>query len=208
MFIRSTTIDGDPRRIDEAIAFVRQHVLPAVPRLPGSLGTLLLVNRVDGRTVTCTGWRSAAALRDSVDALGSARDKTARILGGAATVEHWEVAERLRLRRAEAGFAARWTRLQIRPADVDMLVETFRTSAAPALSLLPGFCGTALLVDRPAGRAVTSVTCDSRRSLEDGRREAARTRQVLLDKADAVAVEVVESEVALAAFYQPPNPTS
>ena len=38
MFVRATTIHADHGRLDEGIAFVRDHVMPATDELDGSVG--------------------------------------------------------------------------------------------------------------------------------------------------------------------------
>lgn len=198
MFIRSTIIDGDPRRVDDAITYVRDTVVPFVSGLEGTLGLSMLVNRSRGRTITSTAWRSEAAMHDSLDVLAAIRDECARIMGGPATPEQWTVAERDRVRAPEPGFGNRSTRLAFDPADTDLLVDTYRTTTIPALHLLPGYCGAVLLVDRDQGRAVSSVTFESRAHLEASRRAAAEIRQTSVEKAHARAGEVVESEIVVA----------
>lgn len=198
MFFRSTSIDADPRRLDDGIAFVRDQVGPFVAGLDGNLGVLMLVNRLNGRTVVTTAWGSAPALHDSLDAVGAVRSQAARILGGQARVESWEVPELHHVRRTRPGMGDRSTRVQVDPDDVDLLVDTFRTTSVPALSLLPGFCAATLQVDRASGAAISSVTYGSWDALEDSRRQVAEIRRASLEKAHARAVEVVESEVAVA----------
>lgn len=198
MFIRSTIIDGDPRRIDDAITYVRDTVVPFVASLEGTLGLSMLVNRSTGRTITSTAWRSEEAMRDSLDMLASIRDEGARIMGGRALPEQWTVAERDRVRAPEPGFGNRSTRLSFDPADTDLLIDTYRATSIPALRLLPGYCGAVLLVDRDEGKAVSSVTFDSRDSLEASRRGAAEIRQTSVEKAHAKAIEIVECEIVIA----------
>lgn len=198
MFFRSTVIDADPRRIDDGIHFVRDEVVPFVGRFDGNLGVLMLVNRVTGRTVVTTAWGSAPALRDSLDALGVVRSQTARLLGGEARVEQWEVPELHRVRHTEPGMGDRSTRVQVVPADMDLLIDTYRTTSVPALSLVPGFCSTTLMVDRASGIAVSSVTFESRDAMEDSRRQAAEIRRASLEKAHARAIEVLEAQLVVA----------
>lgn len=198
MYIRSTIIDGDPRRVDDVITYVRDTVVPFVAGLEGTLGLSMLANRSTGRTITSTAWRSEAAMQDSLDVLAAIRDEGARIMGGTATPEQWTVAERDRARAPEPGFGNRSTRLKFDPGDADLLVDAYRATTIPALHLLPGYCGAVLLIDREKGKAVSSVTFDSRAHLEASRRAAAEIRQASVEKAHARAVEVVETEIVLA----------
>lgn len=92
----------------------------------------------------------------------------------------------------------RSTRVQVVPADMDLLIDTYRTTSVPALSLVPGFCSTTLMVDRASGIAVSSVTFESRDAMEDSRRQAAEIRRASLEKAHARAIEVLEAQLVVA----------
>jgi hypothetical protein len=203
VYFRSTMIDGDPRRIDDGIHFVRDQVVPFIARIEGSLGVMMHVDRVSGRTVTTSAWGSAPAMHDSLDVLTAIRSQAARLLGGPAQVESWEVPEMHRVHRSAVGCGNRSTRIQVLPRDVDLLIDIYRTTAVPDLSLIPGFCGTALMVDRGTGTCVAWVEFEDRPALEDSRRQATEIRQVVLEKAHARAVEVLETEVAVADLHVP-----
>ena len=64
MFARVTTVgfEGAP---DEAVAYVREQVLPAVQGLSGFRGLYHLVDRQRGKALGITLWETAAALRAS-----------------------------------------------------------------------------------------------------------------------------------------------
>jgi hypothetical protein len=203
VYFRSTTVDGDPRRIDDGIRFVREQAEPFAARLPGNLGMLMQVDRPAGRSITTTAWGTAQAMADSFDVLTAIRSQASRLLGGPAQVESWQVPEMHRVRHSQPGCGHRSTRIQVMPRDVDLLIDIFRTTAVPALSLIAGFTGTTLLVDRATGTAVSWVEFDDRRSMEDSRRQATEIRQVALEKAHGRAVEVVETEVVVAGLHVP-----
>jgi hypothetical protein len=203
VYFRSTVIEADPRRLDDGIRFVREQAQPFVARIDGSLGMMMQVDRVSGRTVTTTAWGTAKAMQDSYNVLTAIRSQAARLLGGSAEVEEWEVPEMHRVTRSQVGFGHRATRVQVMPRDVDLLVDTYRTTAVPAMSLIPGFCGTTLLVHRGTGTCVSWVEFDGRLSLEDSRRQATEIRQVALEKAHGRAIEVLETEVVLAGLHVP-----
>lgn len=200
MYVRSTMIDGDPRRVDDAIAFVRDTVLPFVEKLDGNMGLTMLVNRSSGRTITSTGWADRAAMEQSLDALRPLRSQAGKLVGGEPVPEQWEVAERQRVRAPQPGYGNRSTRVQLAPEDIDLLIDTYRTTSIPSLSLLPGYCAAMLLVDRTHGVAVSTVAFDSRAHLEESRRKAAEIRQASIEKAHAKALEVFESDIAIAAL--------
>jgi hypothetical protein len=203
MFLRSTSIDADPRRIDDGISWVRSTVRPLVEPLEGNLGLLMLVARASGRVVVASAWGTRAAMQQSERQILGIRNESVRVFGAEPVVEEWELAELHRVRQAQDGFASRATRVDLDPRDVDLLVETFRATSIPALGLLPGFCGAGLMVDRAHGKAVSMVTFESRAAMEDSRPRAAEIRQASVEKAHARPTEVIELEVVIAGVRIP-----
>ena len=56
MYARSNTARGDPRRTDDAIAYIRDEVLPAVRRIDGNIGLSMLSDRDSGRSIVTSAW--------------------------------------------------------------------------------------------------------------------------------------------------------
>jgi hypothetical protein len=163
----------------------------------------MLVNRVTGRTITSTMWGTRAALEASAGPLGELRAEAAVLLGGMPLVEEWELAELYRARRPQAGYATRSTRIEYDPADAEQLVDVFRTTAVPALALIDGFASAALLIDLDKGKGVTLVTFTDRRAMEDSRRASAEIRRTTVEKAHALATEVVEADLVVSSLHVP-----
>jgi len=205
--IRSTVLDTDPALVDSAIALVRERLLPLVDGLDHNHGASMLVNRPTGRTITSTMWGTRAALDASAELMDELMDElradAGLQLGGMPLVEEWELAELYRSRRPETGFATRSTRLEYDPADAEQLVDIFRTTAVPALALIDGFASAALLIDLDRGKGVTLVTFVDRRAMEDSRRASAEIRRTTVDKAHALATEVVEADVVVSHLHLP-----
>jgi hypothetical protein len=201
--IRSTVLDTEPARVDRGISLVHDRLLPLVDTLDHSLGASMLVNRATGRTITSTMWGTRAAMDASAEQLGALRAEAALVLGAVPLVEEWELAELYRAQRPEAGFATRSTRLEYDPADAEQLVEIFRTTAVPSLSLIDGFASAALLIDLDRGKGVSLVTFTDRRAMEDSRRASAGIRRTTLEKAHALATEVVEADLVVSHLHVP-----
>ena len=204
MFVRATTINADPARLDEGIAFVRDSVVPAVNALDGNLGLSMFVDRSTGTTTVSTAWQTEKARADADVVLTPLRAKGTRILGGGTPVtELFELAVIDRLRPAEPGFCSRITRVTIDPANVEDAIDAYTSSTLHDLQLLEGYCSAVLLVDRARGLGIVSVTFDNRAHLEASRSQAEDIRRTGLAKAGAEVAEVRESEIVLAGIRLP-----
>jgi hypothetical protein len=204
MFVRATTINADPARLDAGIAFVKDHVVPAVSTLPGTLGLSMFADRETGTTTVTTAWETEKDRAESDALLTTLRAKGSRILGGGTPVtELFELAVIDRLRPAESGFCSRFTRVTIDPVNVEEAIDAYTSSTLHDLQLLDGYCGAVLLVDRIRGLGVVSVTFDNRAHLEASRPKAEEIRRTGLAKAGAEVDEVREAEIVIAGIRLP-----
>jgi hypothetical protein len=201
MYAHSTTISTDRRRVDEAVRFVTDEVLPAVTHLDGCLGMSLLVDRSAASLVSTSSWEDVHCLRASGERWRFAeRDD---LFLTRPEQQEWEIAVVHRARPVRPGAWARVAWMRSDAYDVDVQVDVYRMLAVPVLDEIDGFCSASLLIDRRSGRGVSSVTYESRAALDAGRDQAIRMRK------DAVAltgVEVersVEMEVAIAHLRVP-----
>jgi hypothetical protein len=204
MFVRATTINADPARLDEGIAFVKENVVPAVATLPGNLGLSMFVDRESGTSTVSTAWETEQARADADAVLTPLRAKGTRIIGGGTPVtELFELAVIDRLRPAEPGFCSRITRVTIDPGNIEEAIDAYTSSTLHDLQLLDGYCSAVLLVDRVRGLGVVSVTFDSRAHLEASRSAAEDIRRTGLAKAGAEVAEVREAEIVIAGIRLP-----
>ena len=81
MHVRTTTLQAEPGKIDDGIAYVRDEVLPRVTAMDGCLGMSMLVDRETGRCIATTAWESEAALRASAEMVRPLREGAERALG-------------------------------------------------------------------------------------------------------------------------------
>ena len=72
---RSTTIIGQPDRIDDGIALVSNELMSMMTGIDGCLGLSLLVDRSTGRCIATSSWESAKAMRASDEHIASMRDE-------------------------------------------------------------------------------------------------------------------------------------
>jgi len=201
MFVRSTTIHGDPAGIDAGIALVRGEILPTVTGLDGCLGMALVVDRESGRCIATTAWEDERAMQATAESVTPMRERAAEIFGGPADVEEWEAAVMHRDHTSPPGACCRitWTRA----SDMDHVGEMWTAQVLPRIEALQGFCSASFMIDRSTGRAVGTVVFDSREAMEATRDQAAAIREQGAREADVEFLDVAEFELALAHLRLP-----
>jgi len=91
-WVRVTTIEGDPARINDGISDYKSRVTPTVQKQPGARAAILLVDRKAGKSFSGTIWETEQDLQKSEAALGPIRQEIAKKVGGkSATVDIFEV---------------------------------------------------------------------------------------------------------------------
>lgn len=204
MYARTTTIQGDPARIDDGISLVRDQVLPQVTRLDGCIGMSLLVDRQSGRCIATTAWESESAMQDSRDKVRPLREQAQEVLGASdSRVDMWEVAVVHRLHAAPDGACARVTWVRGDPQTADRALDTYKMGVLPRIQQLDGFCSASFMMNRTDGRAVGTVIFDTREHLEATREMAKRLRETAVGEMGASVEDVAEMEVAFAHLHVP-----
>ena len=192
MFARSTTVQVRPRSLDAAVARVRDDVMPAVPATEGCLGVSMLVNPTSGRCIVTSAWLTEEAM--------TADQRLQPLVDRATTgsaipeVEDWEIGV---VHRDHASGPGAWVRVSwvhVEPEQVDRLAELYRMVLLPTMVGFGGFCSASLLLDRPSGHAVSSVTFDSYQAMRATRTLAAGVREHV----DGEVLEVDELQLAVA----------
>ena len=80
-FVRVTTVNGDPEKLDAGIVQLRNHVLPVLKAQKGYRATIASVDRQTGRFTTSTVWETKADLDASESHLAGPRAEAAKIAG-------------------------------------------------------------------------------------------------------------------------------
>ena len=204
MYARTTTVRGDPRAVDDGIAFIRNDVWPMVQRMDGCIGMSMLADREAGRCIVTSAWASEDAMRTSADKVQESRRQAAEVLrADAVDIDQWEIAVLHRTRPAGDAACVRCVWLDVPAGHVDEMVDTFRMSLLSRLEDLPGFCSVSLLVDRPGSRGVAAVTYEDRAAMERTREQAAALREESSRAMGARITEVAEFELAMAHLHVP-----
>jgi heme-degrading monooxygenase HmoA len=92
-FVRVTSLEGDPAKVDDAIRHFESEVVPAVSRLAGSRAAVLLVDRATGKALAATVWGTKAEVEASSSGAAPIRAAAAGVIGATnPQVETYEVA--------------------------------------------------------------------------------------------------------------------
>lgn len=205
MYARTTTIEAMPSSVDAGIAYVRDKVMPLLEALDGHIGLSLLADRSSGRCIITTAWESEDAMHESAPAVQEVRRRAAEIFGdgGSPTVDEWEIAVLHREHEAGEGACVRVTWANVDPARVDAGIEVFK-SALPAMQQqLDGLCSASLLVDKAAGRGVSSMAFESAEAIERNRAELDRLKGSVSEEAAALVFEERDFELVIARLRVP-----
>jgi quinol monooxygenase YgiN len=199
---RSTTFQARASEIDAGIRYATEEVMPAIMAMEGCIGLSMLVNRESGRCIATSAWADEQSMRAADAALRPMRDEAGTILGGSPQVDEWEIAVLHRDHRTSDSTCVRCTWLQTDDG-LDDAIERFRSEVLPTAEGMAGFCSASLMVDRQSGRAVSSVTWDSREAMEGSREAATQLRTRVAEASGAQVQDVAEFDLALAHLRVP-----
>jgi heme-degrading monooxygenase HmoA len=189
---------GRPDMMEAGIAHVRDVVMPQVRGMDGCVGLSLLADRVAGRCIVTTAWRSEEAMRATANTVTPIRTRAAEMFGGDTSVDEWEVAYLHRDHRVDDGAWARVTWTESDPASIERVLDAFRMGIMPHVEKLEGFCSASLFVDRAAGRACVTATYDTAEAMMTTRTAAMGLRADLAQETGMTVTEVAEFSLAIA----------
>ena len=203
MYARSTTVLAHLKSIDAGVAHIRDEVMPTLLGMEGCIGLSMLVDRNTGRCIATSAWRTREAMLASERQLRPVRDHVAEILGNRPQVDEWEIAVLHRDHTSRSGACVRASWVRMAPAQADRVVDVYRMGLLPVMQDYHGFCSASLLVDRPSGLAVSSVSYDSIESMQRSREKSDALREAGAREAGVEIVEVCEFELTLAHLRVP-----
>jgi len=203
MYARSTTTRGNPQMIDDAIAYLRDEVMPAVTAMDGCIGLSMMCDRDSGRCIATSAWDSEEAMHNSESGMHDMRMRYAQMMGSEPEVAEWEIAVLHRKHTAPEGAACRvlWSRGD--PATADNVLETFRMAMLPKMEDLPGFCSVSLLINRETGMATSATVYESRDSMNRATEMAKPMREEFTRQMGGEITEVAEFDLVLAHLRVP-----
>ena len=199
MYARSTTVNGDPKTLDEAIAFVGKKEFPAITGIPGCVGLSMLADRDTGRCIVSSAWADEETLKASAEMVRPMQDRLMQMLRAEdSLIQNWDVA--VLHRERPSGDAARaavtWART---PLDkVDVMLDAYRASLLPRMRELPGFCSLSMVVDRTQGRTASVTSFESPEALALVRKPLRIMREEFKLAVGARIVDAAEMDVVVA----------
>jgi hypothetical protein len=203
MYARSITFQAQPESIDEGIAFVRDELMAAASSMAGFVGLSMICDRESGHCITTSAWSTQDALSSSEKMMQPLRLRGVEIFGAQPSVERWEIAVAHRHALSGEGACVRCTWFGMDAAGLTHAIDTYRMATLPALEEMGGFCSASLMVDRTAGRAVSSATFTSRDAMVASRSAAESLRSAMAQDLRASVTGVQEFELALAHLHVP-----
>jgi len=114
-------------------------------------------------------------------------------------VEDWEIGVLHRDHTSGPGAWVRVSWVHVEPEQVDRLADLYRMVLLPKIVEFAGFCSASVLLDRPSGHAVSSVTFDSYQEMRTTRTLAVGVREHV----EGEVLEVDELQLALAHLRVP-----
>jgi quinol monooxygenase YgiN len=203
MYARSTTVRGDPRSLDDAIAYLRDEVMPAAQEMDGCIGLSMMCDRDSGRCIATTAWQTEEAMHNSEGRIHEMRQRWSEMMGAQPEVQEWQIAVLHRMHPAPESACCRviWGRGD--PANVEQMTDVFRMTMLSRMEELPGFCSVSMLVDPESGRSATAVTYDSREAMSQALATAKPMREEFSRQVGAEITDVAEFDLALAHLRVP-----
>jgi heme-degrading monooxygenase HmoA len=192
MFVRITTVRGDPRKIDAAIEYVDGPARAEVEAIEGNRGFAVLADQEGGRVVGASYWDSAESMHDSESRLADVRDEAARSLDGAISFERYEVTLGFRHSIPARGAVVRMVPFEVSPDRVDEAISLTREELMPRTKGAAGLCSFHQLLNRETGTGMLVVCWEN----QDAAQAFAPTAEQLRARAgDRVGAQFGDSDV-------------
>jgi hypothetical protein len=157
---RLNWITADTAALDRCVTYIEREIRSALEVRPGSLGISVLEDQDRGVAIFGSIWATSDQMGASENTEAPLRTELAKRASAPVSVEDYQVpifelVEWQALRQRP--HAVRLTRMQVRPSQVDEVVEVVGDIAVPALIEAPGFCDAFLFADPASGRLVSET---------------------------------------------------
>jgi len=196
MFVRATRLRAAAGGLDALIDEFTGDIAPKLRAMPGNTGTVLLVDRKEGRATALSYWKDQAALDSSETAATGLRTQATSSTG--ATIEGVQRGEILMMEATappEAGRFIRTIMFSADPAQIDAGVAHMRSTVLPALKALDGFRALICGANRDSGMGIVTTVWETEADRDSTLTSQAGLREDALAKFGAanVVIEAYES---------------
>jgi heme-degrading monooxygenase HmoA len=159
LHIRLSRIAADPPALDDCVAYIESEARQALEFRPGSLGISVLADRTEGAALFGSVWVSWEAMRESEETEAPLRAELAKRAATPVTVCDYQIPVSVIFDYALllGGQAVRLTRIQVKPSQVDDVIEVAGDEVVPSLSEAPGFRAALLFADPASGRMISET---------------------------------------------------
>jgi hypothetical protein len=157
---RLNRIAADVAALDECLTYIEREIRPELEARPGSLGISVLEDRERGVAIFGSVWATSLEMSGSEDTEVPFRDELARKAGAPVTVEDYQIPVFELVERPavpQRSYAVRLTRIQVRPSQVDDVIDVVGDIAVPSLIETPGFCDALLFAQPASGRLISET---------------------------------------------------
>jgi hypothetical protein len=160
LHIRLSRIAAEPPALDDCVAYIESEARRAVEFRPGSLGISVLADRTEGTALFGSVWVSWDAMSASEETEAPLRAELAKRAGTPVTVRDYQIPISVIFDHAVlllGGQAVRLTRIQVKPSQVDDVIEVAGDEVVPSLSEAPGFRAALLFADPASGHMISKT---------------------------------------------------
>jgi hypothetical protein len=156
---RLSRIAADPPALDACVAYIKSEARQAVEFRPGSLGISVLADRTEGAALFGSVWVSWEAMSASEEIEAPLRAELAKRAGTPVTVWDYQIPISVIFDPVLllGGQAVRLTWIQVKPSQVDDVIEVVGDEVVPSLSEVPGFRAALLFADPASGRMISET---------------------------------------------------
>jgi len=204
MYLRVTAFKSDPAKLDEAIAFLKNKIIPAISKAPGFLGATCIVDREKGEGAASTLWESLDTMNTAEQLGQQSRSQSSEATGiEVVDVDRFEITV-LEMASPTPQLPS-YTRVVTAygdPKKLDVVTEMVR-GVVPKVKAQPGFRAYVAGINSMTGRGFTASTWATPEQREASNAALAASRQPVVEAGRMSPLEIANFETVVAEIKLP-----
>jgi heme-degrading monooxygenase HmoA len=196
MYVRATRLRAATGGLDALIDEFTGDIAPKLKAIPGNAGTVLLVDRKQGRATALSYWKDRAAMDGSETAATGLRSQATTATGAAIEgVQRGEILIMESTAPPEAGRFVRAIQFSADTGQIDAGVAYMRSTVLPGLKAAAGFRALICAANRDSGLGAVSTVWETEADREASNSALSDLRQEAMARFGAAnaAIESYES---------------